>query len=130
MTPPDSTTTAAAAPGRSTLLGSILLLCAGALAAVLIHNGPISPLAVALIAAVVAGEQLWQRREELANDGPAPPARSERFGASAIDWTLLAIVAVAFAIVAAAAALLGGASAALIGFPAGFVLRDLVLLAR
>jgi hypothetical protein len=76
----------------------------------------------------VAGEQLWRRRERIPATVPAPLAPTDRLPSARIDWSDLVIAVRIFGLLVGVSAVLGGASAALIGIPAGFVLRDVLML--
>ena len=127
--PDERTASVAAAQTRDSLLWSTFLLGA-AIAAALIIGQAASPIAVVIITTVVAGEQLWHRREHIPTHVPAALAPADRLETPASSWIRLLIVAAAFGLVVAGGALLGGGSAALLGWPAGLVLRDLVMVIR
>jgi hypothetical protein len=115
---------------RETLVGSVLLLGAGVAVTALIGEHVTSPLAVAVIAAVVAGERLRHRWSAVPTHVPAsiegspdgPGFRERAAGALIIAAVFVACLVVSVVI--------PGGGATLLGFPLGFVVRDVVMMVR
>jgi hypothetical protein len=116
---------------REALVGSALLLAAGAIATALTDDHRISPFVLVVIGAVVAGEQLWHRRRQIPGHVPATvAARDDDLHTSVMPAGKAVFIAAMFAAFVLLSALVPESSAVMLGFLAGHAVRDLVMTIR
>jgi len=127
----ETTVDVAATRTRDALVGSALLLAAGAIATALTDDHEISPIAVVGIAAVVAGEQLWHQRRQIPSHVPVTLVdREDDVLSSVIPVGQALFIAALFVGFVLLSEQYPSISAALLGPLAGYFLRDLVMAIR
>jgi hypothetical protein len=126
----EGTVEVAATKTREALVGSACLLAAGVIAIALTDDHEIPPIAVVVIAAVVAGEQLWHRRRHIPRAVPVTIVHRDDPVASAMPVVKALFIAAMFVVFVLLSSLISGGSAAMLGFLAGYVVRDLVMTIR
>lgn len=110
-------------------VATTLLLVAGAVTAIVLVGHGVTVWAVPLLAAVVAGEQLWHRRDHVPKELPKVEIEPDQLSQERTPpWMLLGLWLVIGAAFVGVAHLVGGASNVLLGFVCGYLLRDLVVL--